>query len=344
MNNKAKRQYISDLLTFQSPPFMSELGTRKNFLKLTPCTLYKLRPFDKYAFDMIDNGYAYLAPVKGLDDPFDCLNDFEISQFYNEKTSRITPKAVDFILNIVCPNGTQDFSRKEIRKLAIQCIDEDGIDYEKVPKIVRGGGCTTITEPDPLFVVLNTFNQNFKGILEGSQLDGLAESAMHPGNRVGICSLTEKRDNKVMWSLYSNQYAGYCIEYEIPKRKELIPNLCPVIYTKKANNSFIEKLLEYAVSAMLRAVSSGNLSGNIGAAMELFCTKDSDWSYQSEWRIIANADARCTYMPIRAIYLGFKVSKYHERQMKQRARKLGFELYKMNPPNGSKKISYTKIS
>ena len=55
MNNKEKRKYMSDLLIFQSTPFVSELETRKDFLKKTPIILYKYRAFDKYAFEMIDD-------------------------------------------------------------------------------------------------------------------------------------------------------------------------------------------------------------------------------------------------------------------------------------------------
>lgn len=343
MNNKEKREYMSDLLIFQSTPFLSEFETRKEFLKNTPTILYKYRAFDKYAFEMIKEGYAYLAPVQGLDDPFDCLNDFTISDFYNEKTHKITPKAIDFIIKLVCPNGIQNLSAKEVKKLALQCIKEDGIDYDKVPKIVTSNGIMTSTEVEPLFIVLNTFNENFKGVIESAKIDGFAKSAMAPGDRVGICSLSEKRDNKVMWSLYGNKYEGYCIEYDIPKRKEITPNLCPVIYTKRNNNKFIEKIIEYAMAAFMRAVTNGHISGNIGASMELFCTKDTDWSYQSEWRLISNAGGKCRYLVIKAIYLGFKVKKAHENKMKRMAREKGFDLYKMNPPNGKKEITYSKI-
>lgn len=343
MNNKEKRKYMSDLLIFQSTPFMSEFETRKDFLKKTPIILYKYRAFDKYAFEMIDDGYVYLAPVKGLDDPFDCLNDFTINDFYNEKTHKITPKAVDFIIKLVCPKGIQNLSAKDVKKLALQCIKEDGIDYDKVPKIVISNGVLTRTEVELLFVVLNTFNENFERVIESAKLDGFAKSAMSPGDRVGICSFSEKRDNKVMWSLYGKNYEGYCIEYDIPKRQEITPNLCPVIYTKRNNNRFIEKMIEYAMGAFMRAVTDGHLTGNIGALMELFCTKDTDWSYQAEWRLIANADGKCGFLNIKAIYLGFKVKKSNENKMKKLAKEKGFNLFKMNPPNGKKKITYTKI-
>lgn len=344
MNNKEKRKYISDLLIFQSTPFLSEFETRRDFLKKTPTILYKYRPFDKYAYEMIEKDYAYLAPVKGLDDPFDCLNDFTINDFYNEKTHKITPKALDFIIKLVCPNGIQNLSVEEVKKLALQCIKEDGVDYEKVPKIVETNGFTTITEIHPFFTVLSAFNENFKRVMESAQLYEFAKSAMSPGERVGICSLSEKRDNKVMWSLYGSNYTGYCIEYDVPKRQEVTLNLCPVIYTKRNNNRFIEKMTEYAMSSFLSTVTNGHLKGNIGALMELFCTKDTDWSYQSEWRLIANAGGQFKYLKIKAIYLGFKVSKTNENKMKKYSKKYKFDLYKMDSPNGKKGITYTKIN
>lgn len=343
MNNKEKRKYMSDLLIFQSTPFMFEFETRKDFLKKTPIILFKYRTFDKYAFEMIDDGYVYLAPVKGLDDPFDCLNDFTINDFYNEKTHKITPKAVDFIIKLVCPKGIQNLSAKGVKKLALQCIKEDGIDYDKVLKIVTSNGVLTRTEVEPLFVALNTFNENFERVIKSAKLDGFAKSAMSPGDRVGICSFSEKRDNKVMWSLYGKNYEGYCIEYDIPKRQEITPNLCPVIYTKRNNNRFIEKMIEYVMGAFMRAVTDGHLTGNIGASMELFCTKDTDWSYQTEWRLIANVGGKCGFLNIKAIYLGFKVKKSNENKMKKLAKEKGFNLFKINPPNGKKKITYTKI-
>lgn len=169
------------------------------------------------------------------------------------------------------------------------------------------------------------------------------EKALFPGDKVGICSLSEVRDNKPMWSLYGGNYSGYCIEYEIPREKDLILNLCPVIYSKRANNSLIEKMLEYSIFAMMRAFSDGVISGNIGAGMELFCTKDSDWSYQKEWRIIGEAGGRCSKLPIKAIYLGFDIKPSNERKMRKATARHGFALYKMNPPDGTKKITYTEL-
>ena len=89
-----------------------------------------------------------------------------------------------------------------------------------------------------------------------------------------------------------------------------------MIYTKRNNNSIVEKFTEYLISAMMRAITNGHVTGNIGATMELFCTKDSEWSYQSEWRLIAKAGTTCNRLKIKAIYLGFKVNKTNEERMR----------------------------
>lgn len=343
MNNRQKRKYITDLLIFLSQPFLSELDTRRDFLKQTPKVLYKYNKFKKYTFEMFENNYAYLAPVKGLDDPFDCLNDFSFKSFYNEKTKKVTPKAIDYIIKNYCPNGLGEYDSKQIKDLAIKCINEDGIDPNKLPKIIKGDKDNSRIETEPLFIVLNNFNENFENLMKDIEFDGFAKSAMSPGERVGVCSLSEKRDNKVMWSLYGSGYKGYCVEYDIPMKKEVTFNLCPVIYTKRNNNRFIEKVLEHFMSSMLRAVTNGEISGNIGATMELFCTKDKDWSYQAEWRIIGIAREHFKHLNVKAVYLGFKVTKTNETKMKRIAKSKGFTLYKMKAPDGTKKIRYSKI-
>lgn len=343
MKNKEKRQYMTDLIKFQSPRYLAEFDNRRKFLKKTPTCLYKYRRFDKYSFEMIDENYVFLAPVKGLDDPFDCLSDFTINDFYNEQAQRITPKAINFIVDQVYPHGNQNLSPKELKALALQCINGQGVDYKDLPKTVISNGAVTTCQIDPLFIALENFNNNFENIIESLVSEGLVKTAMSPGDKVGICSLSEKRDNKVMWSLYGKNYEGYCIEYEIPKRKEITPNLYPVIYTRRNNNRFIEKAIEYAMGVFMRDITFGQQTGNLGAYMELFCTKDTDWSYQAEWRLIANAGGKCKYLNIKAIYLGFKVKDSNQKMMERLAKKKGFALYKMNPPDGKTNITYAKI-
>lgn len=344
MNNKEKRAFISDSLIYNSTAFPEELINKQKFINSIPTILYKYRKFDKYAFEMIKDNYVYLTPVKGLDDPFDCFNDFTIDDLYNKKTGKITKKALDVIISFVYSFCDKTRSKEEMKKIVYDCMTENGIDYEKAPKIVTQNGNIKTVEIEPFFIALNSFEENLKNVFDSSQMDGFAKSAYSPGDAVGVFSLSENRDNKVMWSLYGKNYEGYCIEYEIPRINDVINNLCPVIYTKKNNNRYIEKMLEYTLSALMRAITGGKVKGNLGAAMELFCTKDKDWSFQDEWRLIGSARDHCGLLKIKAIYLGFKVKKTNELRMKALANKYGFSLYKMNAPSGKKRITYCSIN
>lgn len=344
MNNKEKRKYITDLLVFNSMPYVCEFETRRDFLKYTPTALFKYRPFDKYSFNMISEEYAFLSPVQGLDDPFDCLNSSQIDDFYDSKNGGLTQKGFNYIIEIISKNGLPpELTKAKLKELAKGSMRGDMLDYEHVVANPFVRNSMPEDKIDTFLGIMRTFNENLPGILGNKNWEIFAENALTPGQRVGICSLSEVKDNKPMWSLYGDGYKGYCIEYEIPRTEKLILDLCPVIYTKHANNSLIKKILEYAVWAMMRAFSGGAISGNIGAAMELFCTKDSDWSYQKEWRIIGKAAEHCRLLKTKAIYVGFNASKRNVSRLKRLAKEKGFSLFLMNPPDGSKRISYKKI-
>ena len=54
-----------------------------------PQTLYKYRPFDKYALDMLENEYLYLCAAKNLDDPSECTVSFDLQSVVDQKTNQL---------------------------------------------------------------------------------------------------------------------------------------------------------------------------------------------------------------------------------------------------------------
>ena len=146
-----------------------------------------------------------------------------------------------------------------------------------------------------------------------------------------------------MWSLYGNKYKGYCVEYDIPNDEEIRFKLCPTIYKRNDDNNLIKKIVKLAVAICLRFMSKGNLNSGIGCMNELFCTKDTDWKYQDEWRLIGNANAHCTKLKVKSFYVGFKATENNLLKIKRIAKKKGFKVFLMNAPNGKKKITYTEL-
>lgn len=77
----------------------------------------------------------------------------------------------------------------------------------------------------------------------------------------GIVSFSERIDSILMWSHYSNEHKGFCIEYNT---SDFISYFFPVIYTDKIPNS----------------LENGN------CVITSVLTKAYDWKYELEWRIV----------------------------------------------------------
>lgn len=346
MNNKEKREYIDCLTLLDQQCYLEEIQKRNQVLSKSPKVLYKYRSFDKYSFEMIENKYAFLSPVKDLDDPFDCLSDFDTSGIYSENRELIKSNFISYIIK----TNSNHLTKKQIidlKKSIDNCLDSGGIDLNKTVIEIQKHGLD-YHESIKLAMLLVNGQNLFNAYDEVGMVKKFADVTCKPDNVIGVCSLSEIRDNKVMWSLYGKKYEGYCIEYEIPFTKDARKFLYPVLYSRAISNNFAKKMFDTIMAEVRRNVFNRGFSldqkiENVGAIYDLFCIKDTDWKYQQEWRIVGNAGGHFKNISIKSIYLGFKVNRTNENKMKRYAKKYKFSLYKMNPPDGKKKIKYTKI-
>lgn len=93
---------------------------------------------------------------------------------------------------------------------------------------------------------------------------------------IGIFCLSSNPLNKLMWSHYTNSYKGFCIEFDFKNHVECsLPNrIFPVNYTNK-RVLYSEKFL------------AGD-KDHMQSITELLTSKDNIWSYENEYRAIAN--------------------------------------------------------
>lgn len=89
-------------------------------------------------------------------------------------------------------------------------------------------------------------------------------------NRIGICSLTTKPDNLLMWSHYSSGHTGICIKYSTVKLIE--PGVAPVI---------VEYTNDYPTFNYIR-----EWEDKLKLASESFQKKSPDWAYEEEHRLV----------------------------------------------------------
>jgi hypothetical protein len=109
----------------------------------------------------------------------------------------------------------------------------------------------------------------------------LAAKLANYRNHAKICSFSSRNDSILMWSHYSEDHTGFCIEYDISELRpddSFCKNLYPVIYSNDLRNlgDFVERLIG-------RANDEGYPEEGPLLCMLI---KFNGWEYENEWRII----------------------------------------------------------
>lgn len=344
MTNEEKKEYLSLKLAYQSTPFISEIEKKNDYISKTPKTLFKYRKFDEYSFDMIKNEYVYLAPASSLDDPFDCLTSIDLENIYDANSFNLSKEMMEYIVDVIFSHHhSGEIEKQKMLKMIEESTVDGMICNDVLMKELDKNNALTDEQKHIFLNTMINIQNTMSTLTEDDNLKNLFMVLMQSKEKVGVCSFTTKRDNKPMWSLYADTYKGYCIEYETPFTRDILPNLCPVIYTKEFDDNIIKKMGKFSLETIIRFISSGQIKTEIGCFTELTCTKDSDWGYQDEWRLIGDANSKAKPFKIKNIYLGFDVSKENENKIIEYASPFGFGVYKMDKPSGTKQIKYLKL-
>ena len=343
MNNTQKLDYLDCLATLDNKALSQERKHIKDTLEKAPDHLFKYTRINKFTFLNISNNSLRLSPVEKLDDPFDCVSNFSIESFYNTLNKIPNDKFIDHFVNKIKKQFKFSFDIKATIK---SCMGDCGLDKSKMMPVLLTIGHMNKEKANKLcdkFI-------NLQNLVVDSKSSKSMESAIKimkdPGKNLGVGSLSNVKDNKVMWALYGKEYEGCCIEYDIPKDIQATRYLFPVLYSKRISNNFAINLFDTFWSIVTRNTESSLFDNKIkgmGSIMVSLCLKDTDWSFQQEWRVIGKPNTDFQLFNIKAVFLGFKVCKTNETKMKRLAKKNHFSLYKMDPPSGDKKIRYTQI-
>lgn len=344
MTNEEKKEYLNLKIAYHSTPFMAEIEKKQDYISKTPRTLYKYRKFDDFSFDMIENDYVFLASTGSLDDPFDCLTDIDLKSIYKAENFSLTKEMNEYIIDIIFNHPhSEEVNKEKMIALIEESTIEGRINYTILKRKLDENNNFTNEQKNLLLNTMKNFKNTISTIINSKKFKNLFTLLIHSKEKIGVCSFTTKRDNRPMWSLYADRYKGYCVEYKMPIAKDLMQNLYPVIYTKDFDNNIVNALVKFTIEVIIRFCTNGKMKTELGCFAELICTKDSDWEYQDEWRLIGDANTKLKPFKIKAIYLGFDVDENNEKMILDYAARKGFNVYKMNKPINTKKITYIKL-
>ncbi len=215
-----------------------------------PKRLYKYRTLNKELLDNARNDTIWLCSPARMNDPYESSIHVEFQDFAN------------YLMSL------EEYweQRKGIRNIDPLCdadllqIRQCDKPYEEYFNILE---TKYLFPPEYRIRLGEDLKQSIGAMLEG-QIEFLKSS-------VRFCSMSERYDSLLMWSHYSDQHKGVCIEYDV-KSSDFLSDLCfPVIYTDKVFDA-----TSYHT----------DVSKTAGMSLIAASYKHKDWGYEREWRIM----------------------------------------------------------
>lgn len=277
-----------------------------------PMFLYKYRPFDDFAFDMLENNYLYLCPANKLDDPTECITTLDFNMIYDLEGNNLKRECVKQIINMLKPyTSPENFAI--IQQMMQSMMNRNGtirpdlLLYEtfKMKGLMPEG------------YNIAPFVNWIVGIPEKldepeikPQLKKLLITAYNAREEMGICSLSANSNDEFMWENYTDNYSGYCVEYDLSDYENASLTF-PVIYVlenERETNIIIQMVASF-IGQMIFGFSNGEFDADRSQFIRLFLTKYKKWEYQNEWRILGDAGTKIKAPKIKAIYIGKNATK-----------------------------------
>lgn len=280
-----------------------------------PQFLYKYRPFDGFALDMLENGYVYLCPAEKLDDPSECKVDFSVQDYYHLESGAIKLKCIDLILNMIKPYSTEENFQK-VRNIVFRIATPSGMVRRN---FLLDASCEIqelVPEIDtaPLINFLGSIPEKLDDPKIKEQLENLLTLAYRARQEMGICSLSELKDSEEMWTNYADGEKGYCIEYDL-QGYENVNLLFPVVYQDNRETNIVINMVAAFIGQMVVGMSYGQIKADRSQFIRMFLTKDTKWAYQKEWRLLGDAYDKLPAPTIHAIFLGKNMDDQNKKQI-----------------------------
>lgn len=206
-----------------------------------PKSFFKYRPLNDKAIDILEQNYVWLSEIALLNDPFECT-----IQFDNDKCLREFYASEEFQSRFGVATG------HKLSKSEIELLTTSEKPYEEYIKV-----CASNNIP-----LNQTANQQLKKVQSR-----WSEIIDETNRNLRICSFSLTNNSLLLWSHYSDEHKGICIEYDFRDHDKIRPFIQPVIYSHKIHK--IGLFEEYTTMNMI--------------ASSLI--KSKDWEYEQEWRL-----------------------------------------------------------
>ena len=319
MTNEEKIKYLSQSFSILEQGYKiktyNQALLNEHFSKL-PNRLFKYCKVNNYSLESLTTGQIYLAPMDEMDDPFECSTNLDVFKLYDKEKNSITNMAFDSIVAQVIQYANPA-EREQILYIIKDCkMPNNTINRSKLLEALTGVHVGIV--PDDIVLMINLLANLPEQLFEPNNtanFEKLIKMAPAMRQDLGIYAMSEDRDNQVLWAMYTNNYRGICIEYDFENEVNLVFHTLPVIYQKERSNNAISLMLEDFINGFIYNFTQGNITPERFAYMKLMLTKNIDWEFQHEWRIIGDAKQKVKAPKVNAIYLGNKCNRVNKKKI-----------------------------
>ena len=297
-----------------------------------PKYLYKHRPFDDHAFDMLENEYVWLSKASSLDDPTECKVTINEENYFDLVNDTIRREVVNQLLEFLYPYSSKH-SNERCKQLIYQCMTPDFrirnnflLDASFELKELAPG------VPDEMIVNLVNWMASIPRMIDEpnikTQFKTLLLAGLEAREKMGICSLADSSSNEELWKNYAKDNTGYCVEYEM-EDYEYNNFLFPVDYVEERQTNIMMQLVKSYIGQMITLLSDNQFQADQSSYLRLFTTKNTIWDYQKEWRLLGDANTKLKAPKIKTIYLGKDASKENEEKINKLSQEFSFQVKKV---------------
>ena len=315
-------------------------------IKHMPSRLFRYRDCSEQNFDAFEKDKLFAVSSDKFNDPYDCLFRYDIEKFRSDVMAGISKDGVCALRDYYQAGGTipleqESFLPKEmlekVRELLINANEDDINRYTKRAEHNKSQ--------------LNDF------------IDKTALEAVEGVKRLAfIVCFSEDIHSVTMWSHYANSHKGFALAYNLRSfqmkcnnctnegqcNKALQGNIYPVVYSKDRYDAS-----DYLGWYIGKSYGLNLKNPDISTAFKSQLYKSPQWSYEKEWRLIANKPNELTdktpacieQVRPTAIFYGTRISYINKKILHSMAQEKGIDEYQMYIDNKSYNysIKYKKL-
>lgn len=259
-----------------------------------PQSLYKYRAISEYSIKNFKNDQIWFNSSSKMNDPYD---------------SSLAVNSELFIEEFLKVRQFDEYLDKQLEKYRRRNLSPE--DLKKVEDDYRNN----------IIKLKEQLSEEFKERI--AHLPSRLRETTH------ISCFSEKNDSILMWSHYTNNHEGFCLEYEFAKyakvNAKFLEALNPIIYDDE-----IFDVSDY----LLKMYQNDSSTIDTKMIRNAVVRKAKAWSYEEEWRILRLFEPKDTGYEIgtfkpRSIYLGAKIIEENKATLIELAKEKKVNVYQM---------------